>query len=264
MKKIILAATALASVVALSSTARAADVIVSGYDWTGFYLGANAGMAWNNTEIDNEIDYNGTDPLLADRLEDLGNDLTGDQTAFTAGALLGYNWQMDQIVLGVEADINYLGFSGDEDAEFNDILGNQSGLSATHDLSFEADWFGTLRGRLGFAFDNVLLYGTGGLAYGHMEADSDFRVYDSAGDELGKWDGSADSVNWGWTIGAGMEYGIENWSLGLEYLYVDLGSAEWDSNGDENAVINQLDDASSDASVDYQFSVVRATAKLRF
>ena len=118
--------------------------------------------------------------------------------------------------------------------------------------------------RLGYAIDNVLLYGTGGLAYGHMEADSDFKV--TSGDTvLGKWDGSADTVNWGWTIGAGMEYGIDNWSLGLEYLYVDLGSAEWD-NDFNTSDIEEIDssDFDGDANIDYQFSVVRATAKLRF
>ena len=46
---------------------------------------------------------------------------------------------------------------------------------------------------------------------------------------LGHWNDSADDVNWGWTIGAGVEYGIDNWSLGLEYLYVDLGEADWDA-----------------------------------
>lgn len=264
MKKFILAATALASVVALSSTARAADVIVSGYDWTGFYLGANAGVAWNNSEVDNEINYDGTNPAVIDQLGDWSDKIDGDQAAFTGGAMVGYNWQMDQIVLGVEADINYLGFSDDSSNEYADILGPDSGVNASHDLSFEANWFGTLRGRLGFAVDNMLFYGTGGLAYGHMEADSDFKI--SAGDDvLGKWDGSADTVNWGWTVGAGMEYGIENWSLGVEYLFVDLGDADWDADLDgPGTEAVDLQNASSDASVDYQFSVVRATAKLRF
>jgi opacity protein-like surface antigen len=70
-------------------------------------------------------------------------------------------------------------------------------------------------------------------------------------------------VNWGWTIGAGMEYGIENWSLGIEYLYVDLGDADWDGDLVEFANSNgELFDTKG--SVDYQFSVFRATAKLRF
>ena len=263
MKKIFLAASALVSAVALGSAAQAADVAVPAYDWTGFYIGANAGIAWNNSEVDNEINYDGQNQLIIDSLDDWSDNIEGDQTAFTAGAMLGYNWQMDQIVLGVEADINYLGFSDDSQNNYTNILGID-GVNASHDLSFDANWFGTLRGRLGYAIDNVLLYGTGGLAYGHMEADSDFKV--TSGDTvLGKWDGSADTVNWGWTIGAGMEYGIDNWSLGVEYLYVDLGDADWDAdlNG-PGAQGLDLQNASSEASVDYQFSVVRATAKLRF
>jgi outer membrane immunogenic protein len=180
--------------------------------------------------------------------------------------MIGYNWQMDSLVIGIEADINYLGFSGDADND-RDLSPNRRFIdNSSHDLSFEADWFGTLRGRLGFAADNFLFYGTGGLAYGHMEAESDFRLYDGQDNLLGKWKGSADDVNWGWTVGAGMEYGIDNWSIGVEYLYVDLGEADWDSDGDfsEAGLKVQLDDYSSKGSVDYQFSVVRATAKIRF
>lgn len=255
MKRIILAATALVSAVALTSAARAADVVAPmGYDWSGFYFGVNAGAAWNNTDIDNDI--NG--PLASDLLDELSNDFDGDDAVFTGGAMIGYNWQMESLVLGVEADINYLGFSGDADRDVDgfDVGGINS---ASHKLSFEADWYGTLRGRLGFAADNFLFYGTGGLAYGHLEAESDFRLYDD-GDEVASWKGSADDINWGWTIGAGMEYGIDNWSLGVEYLFVDLGEADWDADSD-NA---QLDAFNSEGTVDYQFSVVRATAKIRF
>jgi outer membrane immunogenic protein len=238
----------------MGGAALAADMtpMPSTYDWSGFYFGLNAGAAWNNSELDNDI--NGP---AAPWLDDVSDSLDGDDAVFTGGAMIGYNWQMDSIVLGVEADINYLGFEADTENSYTDFLGT---VDATHDLSFQADWFGTLRGRLGFAADNFLFYGTGGLAYGHLEAESDFRVTDGA--EVGRWEGSADDVNWGWTIGAGMEYGIDNWSLGLEYLYVDLGEADWDASEGTNNVA--LDAYSSEASVDYQFSVVRATAKIRF
>jgi outer membrane immunogenic protein len=118
------------------------------------------------------------------------------------------------------------------------------------------DWFGTLRGRLGFAADNILFYGTGGLAYGHLNATSDINV--NYGGPVARLQGSVDDVNWGWTVGGGVEYGINNWSLGAEYLYVDLGDADWKMDNDlpGNFV--------SSASVDYKFSVVRATLKYRF
>jgi len=265
VKNVILAATALLSATALTTAARAADIVPApaAYDWSGFYFGVNAGVAWNNSEVDNEVNGPESVSELADELSD---SLTGDDAVFTGGAMLGYNWQMDSFVLGVEADINYLGFSGEQNRERN-ISPGGSDFYVENELSFDADWFGTLRGRLGFAADNILFYGTGGLAYGHMEASSDVRLYqnDQSTDTLGRWEGSVDDVNWGWTIGAGMEYGIDNWSLGVEYLYVDLGDADWDDDGFiAPGGLPGTEDLTSEGSVDYQFSVVRATAKLRF
>lgn len=238
--------------------ARAADVTSASYDWTGFYAGLNAGVAWNNSEIKNSVD-------AADNFENgwsgsVRDSLTGDETAFTGGAAVGYNWQTQSLVVGVEADINYIGFGDDLS---RDLVNLPDFSDTSHDLSFEANWFGTLRGRLGFAADNMLFYGTGGLAYGHLEVESDARAYSQ--DKmalLGAWEGSLDQVNWGWSIGAGMEYGIDNWSLGIEYLYIDLGESDWDA--DNEGIQIALDAFKSEGSVDYQFSVVRATAKLRF
>jgi outer membrane immunogenic protein len=280
MKRFILAATAIVSAATLTTAARAADIAPAAYDWSGFYVGLNAGAAWNNTEVDHDFEYVGGDlpgPILADdindRLDDVDTSLGSDEAVFTGGALFGYNWQHDALVLGVEADINYAGFGNDETRdisdELDDLLGETSGtIDGTARTSFEAEWFGTLRGRLGFAADNFLIYGTGGLAYGHMEASLDIDAVDTNDSSYaGSYSGSTSSTNWGWTAGAGVEYGIDNWSLGIEYLYVDLGSAEWD--GD---LIESADDTDSallanvegNGEVDYQFSVVRATAKIRF
>ena len=236
MKKMLLAGSALFAALTIASAAQAADVAPAGYDWTGFYLGANAGVAWNNSSVDNNVYIRG------DRVNGLGNNIDGDQAAFTAGGLLGYNYQMDQVVLGVETDFNYLGFGDDRTRDFGNDL-----VSKT---SFDADWFGTIRARLGFAVDNVLLYGTGGAAYGHMSADGKLT------NGIDTWKGSTETTNWGWTVGAGAEYGIDQWSLGLEYLYVDLGDGQWNS--------DRIIDAQMKGSADYAFSTVRATVKYRF
>ena len=201
----------------------------------------NAGAAWNNSSVDDRAYYLGS----GDPATPLNNKLDSNQAAFTAGGLLGYNYQIDKIVLGAEADINYLGFS--DDNKENLLF---EGLDYTTKTSFEADWFGTIRGRLGFAIDNVLLYGTGGAAYGHMNAKG--SISNSQGTV---WNGSADDTNWGWTVGGGAEYGIDNWSLGLEYLYVDLGSGDYKATA-ANGVLK--------GSADYAFSTVRATVKYRF
>ncbi len=253
MKKILLAGSALVAALSIAPVANAADVTPVGYDWTGFYLGANAGVAWNNSSADGDFYFDG------DRIKDVENRIDGDQAAFTGGALIGYNYQMDQIVLGVEADINYLGFSDDNKRSIEIDHGPfDAGFNSKSSL--EADWFGTIRGRLGFAIDNVLLYGTGGLAYGHAEANSRVNVTVN-GDTVDSWKGSADDTNWGWTLGGGMEYGISNWSLGLEYLYVDLGDGDWGDNHNNNQLAH---DYEVNGNADYAFSVVRATAKVRF
>jgi outer membrane immunogenic protein len=254
MKKFAFAVSTMFAALALAPAAHAADMMAPAvYDWSGFYIGANAGIAWNNSSVDNDFYIEG------DRSNALTSRIDGDQTAFTAGGLLGYNYQMDQIVLGVEADFNYLGFSDDNKRTFlgsGTIDGNPVD-TITASSSFEADWFGTIRGRLGFAIDNVLIYGTGGLAYGHMSADGKVNA-SYLGDTVGTFKGSTDSTNWGWTVGGGAEYGIDNWSLGLEYLYVDLGSGQWNGN-------NDLFDASTlKGDTDYAFSTVRATVKYRF
>jgi len=278
MKTFLLAASAIVSAVAITGAANAADIAPAPepmYDWSGFYVGLNAGVAWNNSELDSNLRYNGSEDIYGyspsevnDFLGGIDQDVGGNDAVFTGGALIGYNWQMDSLVLGVEADINYADF-GDERSDdiggaLNTLFDSGGRFSGNSEASFDANWFGTLRARLGFAADNFLFYGTGGLAYGHLEADASINVVDREAEETYSFDGSTESTNWGWTIGAGMEYGIENWSLGLEYLYVDLGSAEWD--GDFNTSDLKIDttEFDGDANIDYQFSVVRATAKLRF
>ena len=250
MKKFALVASTMFAAVALASAAQAADMAPAAYNWTGFYLGANAGVSWNNSSVDNSFNLDGT---AADRLK---NKIDSSQAAFTAGGLLGYNYQIDQIVLGAETDFNYLGFS-DSNKRTVDILGGGPVDTITGKSSFQADWFGTIRGRLGYAIDNVLIYGTGGLAYGHMNADGKVTA-SLGGNTVETWKGSTDSTNWGWTVGGGMEYGIDNWSLGLEYLYVDLGSGQWNGNS------ALFDNSSLKGDANYAFSTVRATVKYRF
>ncbi len=90
----------------LTAGAHAADVgSAEGYDWTGFYAGVNAGAAINSSETDQEYSY-----VSIDRHDDVSARVDNTQTAFTGGAMLGYNHQINQVVLGLEADLNYLGF----------------------------------------------------------------------------------------------------------------------------------------------------------
>lgn len=218
MKKFLLAGVV---IISASTAAMAADFAPEpvAYDWSGFYIGLNAGAAWNNSSVDLD------DGVTVFSLDD-------DGAVFTGGAEAGYNWQMDSFVMGVETDFNYLGF--DEEEDFG------GGTS----LDIEGDWFGTFRGRLGFAADNLLFYGTGGLAYGHGDIEAC----------IGGVCDSESNVNWGWTVGAGLQYGLnENWILGAEYLYVDLGNPD---------VSCGVVGCSGDA--DVAFSVVRAKLDFKF
>lgn len=254
MKNILGATTTIAFIVASVSATQAADAVASVYDWSGFYAGVNAGAAINNTDIENEFISN------RQRVDVLQHNLTSDQTVFTGGGMLGYNHQIDRVVLGVEADFSYLGFSEDNSKRvvrtFEEFPGFE--VRTKNDLSFEANWFGTIRGRLGYAFDNVLIYGTAGAAYGHLSAEQSYTA--CAINCLDLLDGSESVVNWGWTAGGGVEVGFDRWSLGAEYLFVDLGSADWETN--EVDVIGSSGGANGN--IDWQFSVVRATAKLHF
>jgi outer membrane immunogenic protein len=118
-------------------------------------------------------------------------DWSPDTDGFAGGIQAGYNWQgAGPLVLGVEADLQYSGISSDV---------------------YEQDYFGTVRARVGFAFDQFLLYGTGGLAYGKS-------TYELAGL-------SNDKTSTGWAFGAGGEYAVSpNITLRAEYMYLDLGS----------------------------------------
>lgn len=254
MKKFAYAASTMFAALALASAANAADMTAPAtYDWTGFYVGANAGVSWNNSSLNNNFDVDGT------RLDGVGSKIDGDQAAFTAGGILGYNYQIDQVVLGVEADFNYLGF-GDSNKRNVVFEDHPPPFELNSKGSFEADWFGTIRARLGFAIDNVLIYGTGGAAYGHMDANGKVTASLLDGTEIDSWKGSTSQTNWGWTVGGGVEYGIDKWSLGLEYLYVDLGNGEWK----DNSVDLQSHSYDLKGDVDYAFSTVRATVKYRF
>lgn len=287
MRTFFFAATAIFSTALVTTAARSADVSAEAHDWSGFYLGLNAGTAFNNSEVNHDFDYSGPDVTgggtsaeINTLLDDVRVNLASDETVFTGGALIGYNIQRDRLVLGIEADINHAGFgtnrSGNVSDELNELgvlLGDPGAgdeeLLGTARTSFGADWFATLRGRVGFAADSFLFYGTGGLAYGKMDASVTIdatELEDDDPDSARYYTGSTSATKWGWTAGAGMEYGIGNWSLGVEYLYVDLGMADWNVNlGEtENDDPDELTGIAGKGDVDFQFSVIRATAKLRF
>ncbi|HYI27380.1 MAG TPA: outer membrane protein, partial [Bradyrhizobium sp.] len=155
------------------------------FTWTGGYIGINAGYGWGRSDFGF-----------------LGGD--ADPSGAVAGLTLGYNWQAmgSPWVFGIEGDINW-----------SDIRGGFVSAACPFGCETRNEWFGTARGRVGYAVDRVMLYATGGLAFG--EVSTTFNGF-----------GGASETNLGWTLGGGIEGAIApNWTAKLEYLYVDLGDA---------------------------------------
>jgi outer membrane immunogenic protein len=168
------------------------------HNWTGVYGGASAGYSWGRSEIDYTL---GGIPAISTTL---------DPNSFVAGGQVGYNWQLGSVVVGVEGDVAWR--HGSDSATFT--VG-----AAFASFDAEQNWVATLRPRIGFAANNWLIYGTGGAAFGQLG----HSYTESVG-------GAARSVSdsdtkAGWTAGGGVEYAFQNqWSLGVEYLFLDFGS----------------------------------------
>jgi outer membrane immunogenic protein len=170
------------------------------YSWTGAYIGVTAGYGWGDSRYD--------DGMPPDRYLTNPFDVDGA----VVGGTLGYNLQLRPgIVAGIETDLSYANISGSFGPGW---LGMPNGMiwNCTTVCSSEVNWFGTLRGRFGFTSDNLMVYATGGLAFGGVRSSI----------HLPNWKTS--DTNFGWTAGAGVEYVLRSgWTVKLEYLHVDLG-----------------------------------------
>jgi outer membrane immunogenic protein len=205
----------------LSYPVKAPPPIVPVFTWSGCYLGANAGWEKGSKK---HVPISGSENL--DESIDLGNvppSLDIDRDGFIGGGQIGCNWQTDRLVLGVEADLMGLDSKGSDSYVGFPAVQFPDPEVLTHGRS-ELDWLGTVRLRLGAAFDRLLVYGTGGLAYGHVEArGSIVPNFDSP--DAPAYYGSDSDTDFGWTVGGGLEYAFDDhWTIGAEYLYYDLGS----------------------------------------
>jgi outer membrane immunogenic protein len=222
MKKLLLAGVALTGLVAGAGAVSAADLpartapvapiaapIVPIFTWTGFYVGVNAGYGWQNNEDNSFFVPPGTfvTAPAASGVVSFADD-NGD--GFVGGAQVGYNYQIGTFVVGLEADLQWADLGGSSGTAFV-----PAGFPPTFVPAGAAggvDWFGTVRARLGFAFDRALVYGTGGFAYGGADTDDDFGLVNSD-----------DDVRTGWALGGGVEYAFtNNLTVGLEGLWVNL------------------------------------------
>lgn len=185
---------ALAALAAASGAAQSAELLprlspARGYSWQGPYVGANLGYQWGTTT------NNPTQP-----------------SGVAGGLQAGYNIQSGPLVFGVETDLQ---LSGAEDR--------------FAPWKFNNPWFGTLRGRAGYAMNTILFYGTVGLAYGTLSARNTVT-------------GAAQSTtDLGWAVGGGVEIGLAgNWTARGEYLYVDLINRPYGVTGVNNGLESHL------------------------
>ena len=193
------------AIAAWTATANAADLNyapytvnqpLNAYSWAGPYLGGNLGYQWGS------VDRSPTDP-----------------SGFNGGVQAGYNFQSGPLVFGIEADIQ---LSGADDT--------------FAPWKFSNPWFGTVRGRVGYAFSNIMFYGTAGLAFGELRAETFFQ--------------SETHTTAGWAAGVGAEFGLtQNLSAKIEYLFFDLSTSQFAITGVSNG---------------YSASVVRAGVNYRF
>ncbi|HKG72645.1 MAG TPA: outer membrane protein [Aestuariivirgaceae bacterium] len=252
--KALLAVSTIAAAFAFAGAVSAADIAVEPEpevvsDWTGFYLGAHFGVAGGDFEY----------PFSWDNGEDfVDGEFELDSSGLFAGGQIGFNWQMNSLVLGIEADASWTNLEGDFEANADtSFIG---GASASLEAGSELNWFGTIRGRLGFLLTpGFMLYGTGGAAFGKVESGYDISAEwgQCCGGPNLHFEDSTSDTQWGWTAGAGAEYKItDNWTFKAEYLYIDLG--------DQNLFSDDIFGGDLEIDVDTKFHTLKAGVNFLF
>ena len=176
-------------------------VVTPVYNWSGIYIGINGGYGFGSTDW--------SSPTAG---------VVGTGTFNTNGGLVGgtagFNFQSGQIVYGIEGDWDWAGIKGTSSNATATIGACPGAMPCSFETS--SNWLSTVRGRVGYAFDRVLIYATGGGAAGDVKATF-------TNPNTPAVTGSTNSTEWGWTAGAGIEAALtENVTVKVEYLFVDL------------------------------------------
>jgi len=186
--------TALAADMPVKMPMKAPPVFAAPYNWTGLYVGINGGYGWASSHWDNTLF-----PVS-------NYDVNGG----VVGGTVGYNWQTGPWVLGLEGDIDWSDLHGGVTIPVD--------CPAPFACTTNNDWLGTARGRVGYAWDRLLLYATGGAAFGNIKANY-------------ATNSGVNETKIGWTIGGGAEFAVSGpLTAKIEYLYTDLGSVDCGTN----------------------------------
>ncbi|MBZ9681280.1 MULTISPECIES: outer membrane protein [unclassified Mesorhizobium] len=225
MRALLLASAMLTVIGGQAFAADAVGLESAAHDWSGVYVGGHLGYGFGSTDAT----YNVPNTPAIRGTQDY------DIDGFLGGVQIGYDYQVNSAVLGIEADISGADIKGHSD-EVN------VGGGDVYDT--KVDWFGSISARAGYAFGSTLVYGTGGLAIGGVEN----RYLDGPADSY-----SEKNTKIGWTIGAGLEQAItDHWSANAEYRYVDL----------RDQTINYA--PNSNTTFDNTFSTVRIGMNYKF
>lgn len=194
-----------------------ASMLTPGYDWSGLYVGGNLGEGFDGhnqytfgTDNGNNGNYAPSD----------GGTLSQTFAGLIGGLQVGENWQIHNIVLGIETGFDWLNFS--------QTTGNTFQLDGDPTYTTKMNWLYTATPRLGYAQDNFLFYTKGGIAVTSIEtelANNSNDTYQNAPSHF-----SQSQTALGWTLGAGVNYAKENWILGVEYNYFDFGNVTYGGN----------------------------------
>lgn len=225
--KSILAAAALVALGTVSASAadlgarpytKAAPMMAPTWDWSGFYIGGNVGYGISRSPTDNALIVPATPPVAL-----FSTSGTNSADGVIGGAQIGWNRMFaPSWLFGIEADIQGADQKGTSTLDLSGFVGTPGTFAS---VESRLNWFGTVRGRLGWtATPETLLFVTGGYAYGEVETrnSSNLSLF-GPGLPAGS---SVKSVKDGWTVGGGIETRLwnSNWTAKAEYLYMDLGS----------------------------------------
>jgi iron complex outermembrane receptor protein len=182
------------------------------FTWTGVYVGAQIGYAWGDNAASAVFatpgDLNGAIAV------------TGAAQGIIGGAHIGYNYEVNQWVVGLEGTVDGTNLNKNVLRSYADPVNTAFG--ATLNGTLKSSIQGSIRGRVGYAWDRLLIYGTGGVALAGFNSELNFSGTDAIGSFLASDSGEATRT--GWTAGGGVEYAInDNWSVRGEYRYSDVG-----------------------------------------
>ena len=197
------------------------------YNWTGIYLGINGGFGTGNSNwSDGLVGTTGSFPI----------------SGYLIGGTAGFNYQIGEYVFGIEGDGDWTNLNGNSGSTCGAIT---TVLTPPVGCQTQSQWLATVRGRVGYAYDRILLYGTAGAAFGNIQTGlNPPSTFDS-------------SIEAGWTVGAGLEWAFaQNWTAKVEYLFVDLPNGACTTVGNCGGAAGSI--------VSFNESVIRAGLNFKF